>query len=278
VHCILGAGECPAGKSVDCNHDGANTIDDVLCCAHVMLGGDLPPDTTGGRVEPAVTVRLREPVRTATGMDLPLTLVGADRVGAARLELVFPTGRYDVAGVDFGGDPSSWLNLHETNADHLVIGLIGLPGAADGAQSAVDLVVHFALKPGQSAGGDVTLAGTQFSGPDGVALKTAIGQPSRTLGPPARVALTASRPNPFSSQTRFSVNLAVAGELDVSVYDLQGRLVTNLYRGHAEAGNVDLVWKRTRGDGTAVPSGIYFYRAVAGSASATSKVVVMSRE
>jgi hypothetical protein len=280
VHCILGTGLCPdpASPILDCNHDGTKSLDDVLCCAHAILRGGLPSDTTGGRFEPGVAVHVRDAVRTINGVDLPLTLVGADRVGAARLELAFPSARYDVAGVDLAGDASGWLNLHEESADRLVVGLIGLWGKEVPVGPTLDLVVHLTLKPDQTAGGEVTLVGTQFSGRDGVGLTVDVGQPSRPLGPPARVALSASRPNPFSRETHFAATLSAAADLDVSVYDLQGRVVANLYHAHAEAGSVDLVWRRTRSDGSQVPSGIYFLRATADGVADSRKVLVMSRE
>jgi len=45
----------------------------------------------------------------------------------------------------------------------------------------------------------------------------------------------------------------------VSVFDLAGRRVATIYRGFAVAGTRDMVWNRTRDDGTVAPSGLYFY-------------------
>jgi hypothetical protein len=274
VHCLLDPSRCTAPP--DCNHDQTFNLDDVLCCARVILRGDAPPDTGAARPEPAVVLTVHDPRTTGGGADLPLTLAGAGKVGAARLELAYPAARYDVAAVEVVGNPTAWLELHETSADRLVIGLIGM-GSGEEMEAPLDLVVHLALKSGQSAGGEVTLVGTQFSGPDGVALRVDAGQPIRPLGPAARLALSAGRPNPFSAETRFSVTLSQASKLDVAVYDLQGRRVETLYSGPAEAGSRDFVWQG-RIEGRRAPSGVYFLRAHAAGMSATRKVLLLGRE
>ena len=277
VHCIQGVGFCPDTTlaALDCDGDGAPHIDDVFCCAHAILRQPMPGDTTGSRPEPAVAIRLGDPSRTATGVDLPLALLGADRVGAARLELSYPAGRYEVTGVEVSGNPSDWLGLHEVAGDRLVIGLIGL-GAGEAA--AVELVVHLKLKAGESPGGEAALIGTQLSGPDGVTLAVDAGQPARPLGPPAPVALSLARPNPFAHETRFTVTLAEAGDLDVSVYDLHGRRVADLFQGRAAAGSLELAGPGRSADGARVASGIYLLRAGVGGAVATRKVMVTPRE
>lgn len=280
VHCILETGPCPdpMPPDLDCDHDQALDIDDVLCCARTILRGETPPDTADGRPEPSVAVRLGEAVRTADGVDVPITVVGADRLGAARLELTYPEARFTVAGVDLGSGAASWLDLHEAQGGRLVVGLIDLAGPQEGLTSRLDLVARLALKPGQRPGGALALASGQFSGPDGAALAVDLGLQSLTLAAPVTVQLSPGRPNPFASQTRFTVMLSAPADLDVAVYDLQGRKVAGLYRGAAPAGETELTWDRTRGDGTAVPTGIYFYRATADGVTATRKLMVMPRE
>ena len=93
-----------------------------------------------------------------------------------------------------------------------------------------------------------------------------------------QLAVSAPRPNPFAGETRFSVALTQNVEqLDVAVYELNGRKVATLWKGLAMAGTRDLVWRRTRDDGTIVPSGVYFIRATSGGESRGAKVLVLSR-
>lgn len=280
VHCVLGAGTCPepTPPDLDCDRDGAEDIDDVLCCARSLLGGDMPPDTAVARPEPSVVVSLGEPVRTADGADVPVRLAGSDRVGAARLEFTYPTARYDVAGVELAGGSASWLVLHQVLDGRLVVALIDAGGPPSSGAAALDLVVRLTLKPDQQPGGTLALAARELSGPDGVALSVETGNPAQALAVPVRLALSAARPNPFASVTRFTVTLSAPADLEVGVYDLQGRRVASLHRGPAPAGETEFTWDRTRGDGSAVPSGVYFYRAVAEGVTATRKLLVLSRE
>ena len=53
--------------------------------------------------------------------------------------------------------------------------------------------------------------------------------------------------------------------------------MATLFRGRAEAGTREFVWRRTRDDGTLVPSGVYFYRVSNGREHLGGKVLVLSR-
>jgi len=74
------------------------------------------------------------------------------------------------------------------------------------------------------------------------------------------------------------VTLAEAADLDVSVYDLHGRRVADLFQGRAAAGSLELAWPGRSADGARVASGIYLLRAGVGGAVATRKVMVTPRE
>jgi flagellar hook capping protein FlgD len=63
-------------------------------------------------------------------------------------------------------------------------------------------------------------------------------------------------PNPFNPVLKASVNLAMDGPLEVDVYDLAGRLVKTLARGHHLAGVHTLSWNGDTADGPAA-AGVY---------------------
>ena len=62
-------------------------------------------------------------------------------------------------------------------------------------------------------------------------------------------------PNPFNPRTNIRYSIPVNAELIMSIYDLQGRLVTNLVNGMVNAGYHEVVW-----DGSQSSSGLYFIR------------------
>lgn len=48
--------------------------------------------------------------------------------------------------------------------------------------------------------------------------------------------------------------------MNLSVYDLQGRLVKNIFSGELEAGNHSVDWDGTNNFGAKVTSNVYFYK------------------
>ena len=277
VHCVLGNGPCPdtTRANLDCNRDGRLNVDDVLCCARRILH-DGVRDTVPGRPEPDVAVDFGEPAWGASGLEVPVRLRGADRVGAARLALALPLDRYDVTGVELGEGGSQWLALHEVVDGKLVLGLIGLgAGAAVEEPARLDLKLHLVLKPGQSAGGDVGLDGLEASGPDGATLVVATTPHTVPLPAPGVLVLSPARPNPFGRETRFALNLERSTDVEIAVHDLSGRRVATLYRGTLGAGPHDFTWRGARDDGSTAPNGIYFLQARVGNERLTRKVIFL---
>jgi len=72
--------------------------------------------------------------------------------------------------------------------------------------------------------------------------------------------LSSGRPNPFVSETRFSVSTDSPQDVDVAVFDLQGRRVSQVFHGRLPSGTTELAWNGHRDDGTRAVAGVYFYR------------------
>ena len=84
--------------------------------------------------------------------------------------------------------------------------------------------------------------------------------------------------NPFSSSVALQVNWnAVANTSDVTVdiFDIQGRMVNSLTVNSETPGSAVVNWNGEQGTGTAVTSGIYYARVIAGSESCTVKLVML---
>jgi len=269
-------------SQLDCDADGDRDIDDVLCCARVLLGQGMP-DSTGGMPAPGVTLRFGAPATVAGGIDLPVTLTGAGALGAVRLAFDYPDAAFESASIELANPSPNWLALDQAGGGHAVFGAIRLSPAmpmrdANSSASTLQLLLHLRTRAGQAVAGSVRYTGGDFSDPNGVALVTAAAPVAMPLAGGPRVSLGAARPNPFATETRFSVVLTQDTELDVAVYDLLGRKVATLFKGRATAGTRDFAWQRTREDGAAVTSGIYFYRASANGEVASGKVLVLSRQ
>jgi hypothetical protein len=276
VRCIYGLALCAENEQLDCDANGVLTPEDVFCCARSILS-DNPVDSVGGRPEPDVRLSVGTPVRTGAGVDVPISLRNAHRVGAARLALDYPDDRYEVVGVEpLGGSNNDWLELHVVQNRRLVIGLIGLPRIEESMSQDIDYIVHLALVPGHTPGGDVRLAHGEFSGRDGARLAIEMMQSPVPLGAPS-IALSPGRPNPFGRTTHFAVTLANASQGEVAIYDLGGRLVATIARGMLPAGTREYIWNGTDSDGHRAAAGLYFARVRAGSELRSQKLVLLGR-
>jgi hypothetical protein len=67
-----------------------------------------------------------------------------------------------------------------------------------------------------------------------------------------------SRPNPFNSRVTIRFSLASAGEVNLSVYDVAGRLVKTLLSGDAPAGENAIVWDGMDNRGHRVGGGVFW--------------------
>lgn len=281
VNCVNSERACPwdTARYFDCNGDGSFALADVLCCARNLLlrptCPDCPPDTGQVRPEPGVSVRFGTPDQTASGLVLPVDIDGISRLGAAMLTLEAPLDRYDVVGFDVD-PPGDWLTLHEVRDGHIVLGMIGLRDSRQLTdQVASRFTLTLALRPGQAPGGELTAVAGEFSGHDGVALGVELGRPSVILADAPRIALGPNRPNPFSTETAFSLDLVETSDVVVGIYDLRGRSVASLHRAPLGPGPHLFRWDGRSTDGSAAPNGVYFYKATVGGKSFARKLILM---
>jgi hypothetical protein len=76
----------------------------------------------------------------------------------------------------------------------------------------------------------------------------------------ANPTLVTNRPNPFAQSTRVGFGLPRAGQVRISVYSLDGRLVRVLADGPFAAGYTEVAWDGHTGAGRRAASGVYFCR------------------
>lgn len=87
-----------------------------------------------------------------------------------------------------------------------------------------------------------------------------------------RIRVSAS-PNPFSGHSTMRFSLAGPADVDLGVYDLNGRLVRRLKQGRFEAGLHLFDWDGSDGRGHEVAHGVYFVKLDAGASRMTTKIV-----
>ncbi len=108
---------------------------------------------------------------------------------------------------------------------------------------------------------------------EGMNTTTPVGE--QDMRPVTVLRLDPVRPNPFNPETSIRLHLPEAGRVNLSVYDISGRLVTVLENGYLEAGTHTLAWDGRDRSGNEVGPGVYFARLEADRRVATRKMVLV---
>jgi hypothetical protein len=82
-------------------------------------------------------------------------------------------------------------------------------------------------------------------------------------------------PNPFNPYTTIAFTLPRAAYVRVSVFDVEGKLVTTLVNAIRDEGPNEITWDGTDDRGNPVHSGVYFCRLQAGKKMLTKKMVMI---
>ncbi len=109
---------------------------------------------------------------------------------------------------------------------------------------------------------------------DNVRLQLVPSAPSPVPGAP-NAFTAAAAPNPFNPAVTVSWSLPRAGELDMRVYDLAGRLVRVLHDGPAAAGPGAVTWQGRDDAGRTLAAGVYVCRVCAGDDEKTLKLTLL---
>ena len=94
-----------------------------------------------------------------------------------------------------------------------------------------------------------------------------------TSGNPATLAFGPGSPNPFGSQTQLALDLPRQKDAWITVYDVAGRRVRELFVGAMAAGRHVVVWDGRDDGGRRVGSGVYFVRLATDAGVIQRKVV-----
>lgn len=91
---------------------------------------------------------------------------------------------------------------------------------------------------------------------------------------PGRSRLLGNAPNPFAGSTSIRFTLERDAEVELSVYDLNGRLVAGLHRGALGAGSHAVRWDGMSVEGRRAAPGVYMYRLAAGAVRESGRMVL----
>ena len=92
---------------------------------------------------------------------------------------------------------------------------------------------------------------------------------------PTEFSLSQNYPNPFNPETSFAFDLPTPADVNLEIYNILGQRVINLVDEYRDAGHYEVSWNGQDETGTAVASGVYFYRISAGDFKDIKKMVLM---
>lgn len=92
---------------------------------------------------------------------------------------------------------------------------------------------------------------------------------------PVGTQLLGNYPNPFNPETTIRYNLKDAGQVKLAIYNTKGQLIKTLVDDHKAAGLNSVTWNGLDENGSAVASGLYYYKMYAGKYSSTKKMILM---
>uniref|UniRef100_A0A7C3YS99 T9SS type A sorting domain-containing protein n=1 Tax=candidate division WOR-3 bacterium TaxID=2052148 RepID=A0A7C3YS99_UNCW3 len=84
----------------------------------------------------------------------------------------------------------------------------------------------------------------------------------------------AIRPNPLNSKAIISFFLPEPEKLSLTIYDLSGRMVKNLFSGELPGGNHSFLWNRTDENGKEALPGIYFLLLKTRETQVVEKIII----
>ena len=82
-------------------------------------------------------------------------------------------------------------------------------------------------------------------------------------------------PNPFNPVTSFRYDLPENTLVNITIYDMMGRVVSNLVSSQQNAGYKSIQWNATNNAGQSVSAGVYLYTIDAGKFRQTKKMVLL---
>ena len=111
---------------------------------------------------------------------------------------------------------------------------------------------------------DITVAGTDIHYQVPFYYSTSASANDNTVAPKPMAVLNSAYPNPFSVASAKGLNFSFSllenmKNVDLSVYNLKGQMVKNLYSSYCSKGDYSISWDLKDKTGNNVPNGLYFY-------------------
>jgi len=210
-------------------------------------------------------------------ISIPINLTTTDPVAGLELHLEYDSKQLIYTGVNSSLPGEVTVNGTDNEIHIIWEEIFNMIESSNG-----ETVVHLDFKSCENADGDasVTVLEAGLFNPvgDQYQIVTTNGgvtfSGKETTLKPDEYSLRQNYPNPFNPTTTIELNLPVASQYKLEIYNITGQLVRH-YAGHSEPGVVRIDWDGCDSHGNMAATGIYLYRATAGTFSATKKMVLL---
>jgi len=203
----------------------------------------------------------------STGNDLTLSISSEVAVAGVQMDISFDASTLTFSGIE-QTDVSSGLNLEYAMIDNGIVRFILYP-EADNIIPAGDheiLTLQFdGLTRNINGVSDLQIMNPILAGAGGSKINI-----ESVDNYPAKYSLHPAYPNPFNPTTTVGYELPVDSQVSLVIYDMNGRVVSNLVSGHLFAGYYSVVW-----DASDYASGLYFVKLTTPGYSATQKLMLV---
>jgi len=92
---------------------------------------------------------------------------------------------------------------------------------------------------------------------------------------PVEFSLAQNYPNPFNARTSISYAIDTECGVQLAIYDILGRKISTLVNDNKLPGQHRAIWDGINADGSAVSSGVYFYRLIAGEKIISKQMMLL---
>ena len=92
---------------------------------------------------------------------------------------------------------------------------------------------------------------------------------------PSQITLSQNYPNPFNPITTIDFNLTESGNVNLSIYDINGKLVKELVNEDRGEGLYSVTWDGTNQNGINVSSGTYFGKLISRESQQQIKLLLI---
>ncbi|MDZ4722374.1 MAG: M6 family metalloprotease domain-containing protein [candidate division Zixibacteria bacterium] len=108
-----------------------------------------------------------------------------------------------------------------------------------------------------------------------VGLASGIDDDQSLSGLPEKYELSQNYPNPFNPSTTIQFSISNPGQVSLVVYNTLGQEVATIFDGPAPSGITTTTWEAQDGKGSALASGVYFYKLVIDETEVVKKMVLL---